>query len=55
VRVCGPDGIEFARGLSDYSSSEISKLAGHKSSEIEGLLGFYYGDVVIHRDNFAMI
>lgn len=55
LRVCGPDGIEFARGLSDYSSSEISRLAGCKSSEIEERLGFYYGDVVIHRDNLVMI
>lgn len=55
VRVCGSDGIEFARGLSDYSSSEISRLAGCKSSEIEKRLGFYYGDVVIHRDNLVVL
>ncbi|MDU0459803.1 MAG: glutamate 5-kinase [Geobacteraceae bacterium] len=55
VRVCGLDGVEFARGLSDYSSSEISRLAGCKSSDIEGILGFYYGDVIIHRDNLVML
>lgn len=55
VRICGEDNIEFARGLSDYSSSEIAKLAGCKSSEIEGMLGFYYGDVIVHRDNLVVI
>jgi len=55
VRVCGSDGVEFARGLSDYSSSEISRLAGCKSSDIEGRLGFYYGDVIVHRDNLVVI
>ncbi len=55
VRLCGQDGIEFARGLSDYSSSEITMLAGCKSSEIESILGFYYGDVIVHRDNFVMM
>lgn len=55
VRVCGQDGVEFARGLSDYSSAEISKLAGCKSTEIESILGFYYGDVIIHRDNMVMM
>ncbi len=55
VRVCGLDGVEFARGLSDYSSSEITRLAGCKSSEIEARLGFYYGDVIVHRDNLVML
>jgi len=55
VRICGSDGNEFARGLSDYSSSEIARLAGHNSSEIEELLGYRYADVIIHRDNLVVI
>jgi glutamate 5-kinase len=55
VRICGMDGMEFARGLSDYSSSEISRLAGHNSGDIEELLGYRYADVIIHRDNLVVI
>ncbi len=55
VRVCGPDGKEFARGLSDYSGTEIGRLAGHKSSEIENILGYRYADVIIHRDNLVVM
>jgi glutamate 5-kinase len=55
VRVCSPDGKEFARGLSDYSSGEISRLAGHNSSEIENILGYRYADVIIHRDNMVLM
>jgi len=55
VRVCSPDGKEFARGLSDYSSAEIARLAGHKSSEIEQILGYRYADVIIHRDNLVVL
>jgi glutamate 5-kinase len=55
VRVCSPDGKEFARGLSDYSSVEISRLAGHNSSEIEQILGYRYADVIIHRDNLVLL
>jgi len=55
VRICGMDGNEFARGLSDYSSSEITRLAGHNSSEIEELLGYRYADVIVHRDNLVVI
>jgi len=55
VRICGPDGSEFARGISDYSSSEVARLAGHNSSEIEALLGYRYADVIVHRDNLVVI
>jgi len=55
VRICGPDGQEFARGLSDYSSSEVVLLAGHKSSEIEEILGYRYADVIVHRDNLVVL
>lgn len=55
VRVCSPDGKEFARGLSDYSSAEIVRLAGHNSSEIEQILGYRYADVIIHRDNLVLL
>lgn len=55
LRVCGVDEKEFARGLSDYSNTEIARLAGRKSSEIEDIIGYRYGDVIIHRDNLVMV
>ena len=55
VRVCGPDRSEFARGLADYSHAEVERLIGHKSSEIEVILGYKYGDEVIHRDNLVIL
>lgn len=55
VRVCGPDGREFARGISDYAATEIGRLQGCKSSEIEDILGYRYGDEVIHRDNLVIM
>ena len=55
VRLCGLDGAEFARGLSDYSSAESVRLIGCKSIEIEGILGYHYGDVIVHRDNLALL
>jgi len=55
IRVCNSDGKEFARGLTDYASSEVSRVAGSKSSDIEKILGYHYGDVVIHRDNLVLL
>lgn len=55
VRLCGLDGVEFARGLSDYSSAEAARLVGCKSSDIETILGYHYGDVIVHRDNLVLL
>jgi len=55
VRVCGLDGTEFARGIVDYSRQEIEKILGRKTSEIEHILGYRYGDEVIHRDNLVIL
>lgn len=55
VRLCGSDDVEFARGLSDYSSGETIRLLGCKSVEIEGILGYHYGDVIVHRDNLVLL
>lgn len=55
IRLCGPDSVEFARGLSDYSSGESTRLIGCKSSEIEKILGYHYGDVLVHRDNMVLL
>jgi len=55
VRVCGPEGAEFARGIVAYSHTEVEKLVGCKSSEIEAILGYEYGHEIIHRDNLVVL
>jgi glutamate 5-kinase len=55
VRICGIDGTEFARGIVDYSRGEIDLIKGHKSCDIEELLGYRYNDEVVHRDNLAIL
>jgi len=55
VRICDHEGNEFARGITDYSSEEIALILGHRSSEIEEILGFRYGDEIIHRDNLVLL
>ena len=55
VRVLGPDGKEIARGLSHYSSSEVSIIMGSRSEKIVSLLGYSYYEEVIHRDNLVVV
>jgi glutamate 5-kinase len=55
VRIAGPDGEEFARGLSNYPADEVARIKGCHTAEIRGILGYdYYGEVV-HRDNMALL
>jgi glutamate 5-kinase len=48
------DGAVVARGLSAYASADIERISGHKSSEIESLLGYRGRDEIIHRDDLVV-
>jgi len=54
VRLVGPDGREFARGLSSYHAAEASRIAGRRSGEVERILGYSLGDAVVHRDDLVL-
>lgn len=49
------NGKHVARGLTSYSSDDIKKIMGSKTSDIESILGYKYSDEVIHRDDLAVI
>jgi glutamate 5-kinase len=55
VRVVGPDGEEFARGLTNYGAEDVERIKGSHSSKIEAILGYKYYDEIIHRDNMALL
>jgi glutamate 5-kinase len=46
-------GQDFAKGLTNYGSSEINKIKGLKTTEVEGKLGYKYSDEIIHRDDLV--
>lgn len=48
-------GNRIAKGLANYSSSEITKIMGRKTSEIGQCLGYRYSDEVINRDNMVIL
>jgi len=54
VKCMAPNGSLIAKGITDYSSEELRKIAGKKTGEIEGILGYKYSDEVIHRDNLVI-
>ncbi len=55
VHCVDSSGVEFARGVVNYSSSEIDEIKGLKSAEIFDVLGFKDFDEVIHRNNLVLI
>ncbi len=45
----------IAVGLINYSSSDINKIRGYHSREIENILGYRDSDEVVHRDNLVLL
>ena len=55
VKVIDPSRRELARGIVNYSADNLQRIARHHSDEIEALLGYHYGDEVIHRNDIALL
>ena len=55
VTILDLDGREIGRGLIAYASDEAAQIAGHKTGEIETLLGYRGRDEMIHRDDLVLI
>ena len=55
VSVIDKEGHELARGLVHYTASELERIKGCKSSDIEGILGHKNYDEVIHRDDLVIL
>jgi glutamate 5-kinase len=54
VLVRGPDGATLGRGLVAYGAADARRIMGHKSHEIEALLGYRGRDEMIHRDDLVL-
>ncbi len=55
IRVLSPDGHAIAVGLTNYAAVDILNLCGRQTSEIEMILGFTFGDEVIHHDHMVIL
>ena len=55
ISVVDTEGKEIARGVAGYTSSDLNKIKGKKTSEIQKILNRKGGDEVIHRNNLVLI
>jgi len=55
ISICDDEGHETARGLVNYNDVDCHKLCGRQSSEIGNIIGYFYGDEIIHRSNMVLL
>ncbi len=55
VPILDEDGTCLAHGLPAYDSDEVARLIGCQSDEIAGIIGHEGPDVIVHRNDLAMM
>jgi glutamate 5-kinase len=55
ISVRDREGTEIAKGVTGFSSMDLGKIKGKKTSELERILNCKSCDEVIHRDNLVLI
>ena len=55
IKILDVNMIECARGLSSFTSDEISKIKGQHSNKIEELLGYVAKSEVVHKDDMVEV
>ena len=54
VAILGPAGAVLGKGLVRYTVAEATAIAGHRSGEIEAILGYAGRAALIHRDDMVV-
>ena len=55
VALCDKDGVEFARGLTNYSSADAERVRGMATEQILRELGKVPYVEIVHRDNLVIV
>ena len=55
VRVLDETEHEIARGIVNYPAQDLTRITRRRSDEIEAILGFHYGEEVIHRNDLVLL
>lgn len=54
VAILDPDGHEIARGLAAYDSADAVRIAGKRTQDIAGLIGYAARSAMVHRDDLVI-
>lgn len=55
VYIVDEPGRQIACGIANYAASDIARIRGFRSDGIAAILGYHYGQEVVHRNNLVLI
>ncbi|MBG92157.1 MAG: glutamate 5-kinase [Chloroflexi bacterium] len=55
VSISDEGGVVVAAGITNYASKDLLQIGSVRSDRIEEILGYHYGDEVVHRDNLVLL
>lgn len=55
VQMVQEDQRQIAIGLVNYDADDVKNICKHQSEEIENILGYNFGDEVVHRSNLVLL
>ncbi len=55
VRIVTTAGADLASGSVNYSAAEIVQVMGQRSDRIAEVLGYEYGEEIVHRNNLVLL
>lgn len=54
VAILSPEGVVLGKGLVRYTAVEAKAIAGHRTAEIEAILGYQGRAALVHRDDMVI-
>ncbi|MDO8884937.1 MAG: glutamate 5-kinase [Pseudotabrizicola sp.] len=54
VSILSPEGLVLGKGLVRYTAAEAKAIAGHRSGDIAGILGYEGRAALVHRDDMVI-
>ena len=55
VYIVDEPGRQIACGIANYAAADIARIRGFQSDGIAAILGYHYGQEVVHRNNLVLI
>jgi glutamate 5-kinase len=55
IYIVGEGGQRVACGIANYASTDVNRIKGVQSNHIQSLLGYHYGQEVVHRNNLVLL
>ncbi|MCH8898025.1 MAG: glutamate 5-kinase [Chloroflexi bacterium] len=55
IYISGEQGQRIACGIANYTAVDITRISGFRSDRIQSILGYHYGQEVVHRNNMVLL